>query len=269
MLRQIWMDIKYGIIKQWKRYVVVSLLVCYPLFNLFSYAKGMFGLQAGVWDYFIEVFIGILPIGGNEEKELVLPAFYIAFGCLMSYLVYDYPAKDLNAGGIQILIRTRNMTGYYLSKYLWNIMAIAVAHAMVVLVVTIFGVVSGGEFVLQEELVRSRTGADYVNMKTVMIGGILLPALSAMAIAQVQMLIGILTRPIYGMMTAVGIYLLSIFSATMWLPGNGIMLLRTNLCMKEGIPYRNIVIICVIWIMLCYPAGCVALKKKDMIPCDE
>jgi len=269
MLRQIWTDIKYGIIKHWKRYVLVGLVVLYPLFNMYSYAKGMYGLQAGVWDYYIEVFSGILPIGGNEEKELVMPAFYIAFGCLMSYLVYDYPVKDLNAGGIQILIRTRNMTGYYLSKYVWNIMAIGVAHVMVVLVVTIFCLVSGGEFALQEELVRSRIGADYVNMEAIIRGGIVLPALCAMAIAQVQMLIGIMTRPIYGMMTAVGIYLLSIFSATMWLPGNGIMLLRTNLCRKEGIPYESIMLVCVIWIILCYPVGCLALKKKDMIPCDE
>ena len=115
-------DLRHGILR-W-HYCIVPLCFLIGCTEVYIMTKG-YGI-AGTWlDYLLNCFAGSRPV---EIMLGSLSSMTPPFGWLMTisgclFLNLDYMIGDLTTAGQQMILRSRQRTGWFLSKCAWNIVS--------------------------------------------------------------------------------------------------------------------------------------------------
>lgn len=109
------------------------------------------------------------------------------------------------------------------------------------------------------ELYQMENGADYV------LYCLILPIAASVAVLFVQMLLSMITAPVYGFFVVIFQVLLSFYFYSPFLPGNYQMFNRLALAREDGICAGQSFFICSIVIVSCIIIGAIYMKKRDIL----
>ena len=219
-------DFRNGLMR--KKYFIATVIALVNFFD-FIYSDYRLGLNGSFLDVILHLFNGCAPIISGERGRL--PLLWLLALSLSLILGMDYPLKDLTENGMQILIRCNNRKLWFFSKCIWNIF-----HCL-----TYFIILVGTSFVLSvlfnvdisftasenwlPFLFPNESSIHFTVTQGILVG-ILMPWLTIAAVNLLQMNLCLLFRPIVGFVICLSILVLSVFSTSPILLGNGAMTVR-------------------------------------------
>ena len=220
-------------------------------------------------DYFFYAFSGIDYYVNTEN--FYLPELWVVMQFYFLFLVCSFPFGNLYDYGQQILLRSGKRKYWWLEKCLWTAVVILLMFMLTALIVVGYCLLRHVPMRMELSRVFCRfyygfeitSGTEAGKM---MMQAFLVIPLVTIAAAELQMTIGILTRPQIGFITALVMMYLSIYLATWRLPGNNTMLLRYEYFSPlDGINVVNSIKMSVIYLAVSIPIGMIAFSRTDLV----
>ena len=257
-------DVREQILKHWYYFVLLVPLIVYQWVSLrdLSIFSGLSG-QIGFMDLIIYLFYG--------EKEYIpqvshfqVKIEFLTMQVLLAYVTAYYPVRDLSVRGRQIFIRVGGNVTWWYSKCLWLILTVVLYYLGIWLTAAIL---TGGWKMLPDINLLSVYGEIYQLGKTAdyMIYCLMLPVIASLSVLMIQMLLSILTAPVYGFLVVVLQQLVSFYFYSPLLPGNYQMFNRLELARESGITALPSFLFCGVLIIVCMVIGAVYMKKRDIL----
>lgn len=275
LLKQIKHDLSLGLIVPWFRYIPV-LLIFTTLCAIFqeriasSLAIEMIHSKPTFSDYLVEIFKGMEIYDlSNRENSFRIPVAWLMINIYITYLVSYYPFKDLQGFGQHILLYSKNRSQWWLSKCIWNITTVLSFYLMGYVVIFIFAFFTGNvslRTTLEINSLISNVNTSGFNKTDVLTISILLPLLTSVAISLFQMLISLLSKPVFGFIIVIVILVLSAYWCHPLLIGNYLMLLRNNVVvLEEGLTFFTGISMAVSLILFSFITGFKVIKNLDVL----
>lgn len=263
-LRLFLSDIREQILKRWYYFVLLIPLLVYQWMSLCSMSRisGLSG-RPGFMDLIIYLFYGEQEYIPNVSPFKVRVEFLV-MQVLLAYMTAYYPVRDLSVRGRQIFIRVGGNVIWWYSKCLWLMLTVGLFY----FVIWITAAILTGGLSLQPdsnlllvygEINRLGQPAEYV------LYCLLLPLAANLAVLFVQMLLSLLTAPVYGFFIVVFQLLLSFYFYSPLLPGNYQMFNRLEPARENGIMALPSLFLCGAVILICIVTGAVYMKKRDIL----
>ncbi|HIT02007.1 MAG TPA: hypothetical protein IAC21_04185 [Candidatus Enterenecus merdae] len=266
-------DLGCGLVR-W-RYLLVPALVLFPCIACRSGA--VLTAAPGTWmDYMLYCFKGAMPMNASSELVLALPTFWALAmaGCLLLNL--DYLLSDLTQAGQQIIFRSGNRRGWYLSKCVWNLCSCGLYMTLICAAVLVFTLLSGGQAsaqstpeILEINFSELMTETALLTPGQGVIAAVLLPLMTLMALSMVQMTLCLLLKPILSFVASLAVLVLAVYCNLPWIPGTGAMVIRSGLLLPGGISPGMAALVAGGIILLSAGVGCLKFKYTDMLGLEE
>lgn len=256
-------DIRSGLLR-W-RYLCVPLMFCLPCFYCWIHIHNA-GLTGTWMDYLLFCFKGIPPLLSMEDFEFPIQWFLIMGGCL--FLNLDYPLNDLTEAGQQVIIRSVNKTGWYLSKCAWNLLSCSVYLLLGAMTALVFALTSGGTAVLvntPEVTAKALQiyGVGVLSVGQALLAAVVLPCLTLAAFNMLQMALCLMTKPVFAFLICICLLILSLFVNTPFIPGNGAMVTRNGILAQELFDPVVLVSICLGVVVVSLAVGILRFNRMD------
>lgn len=238
-------DLRWGIVGQWKKWILVVLFCMISCLFLNMQARGISRtsgnlVTGSMLDYFIHFVHGMERFEPSAQKAFQIPVVYMGIMIGISYMIGGYASKDLGTSGIQTMTRSKSRVSWMLSKILWNISVVMVVFGFMILFSMIFGEknLSISDLLCQRVMhfhgITEGMGAASLS-ETELIGRALLMALlTSMAFALLQMTIELIATPVIGFLWNLCLIFLSAYITSPFLLGNYWMLQRSNIFLENG-----------------------------------
>jgi hypothetical protein len=274
-----WFDFRQGLLKKPLLFavpVVVALIACFDLTNR---ANGYISMQAfgitepaGFGDYLMYIYGGMNKYDPSAGDPFVFPIRWAVVFLSVAFITLNYPYKDMQTFGQQILIRTRGRTAWWLSKCGWNIVCAAVYHALFFITVALFCVFTNASISIDinKDLIYAvfHTGtADIVaNIGVVWPFFILIvPALVSLALNLFQMVLSLFIKPIFSFFVTAFLIISSAYYTSPFLIGNYAMPLRNDVVITDGVNWTVGIIVSIVLALAAVIAGSICFRKYDII----
>lgn len=282
---EIWMDIKQGIIKSYKKFIPVvimgaalAILVIVTVHRLYSKGRLQYE-EFSLADMMLYFFKGksVCTKEMLESNRLNLPYNYMLVNFYLMFLVGDYLLRDMCGYGKTVLVRTQKRISWWLSKCIWCVAQVLVFYGLFYLCMVIATVCAGGTLSLKPIMGTSLiiNGLDFsqseftVNIGAFMVTAVLLPILVSIAMMLMQMTIGMFMQPIVGYVVNAVIIVASYFIASPLLLGNAFMMVRSELYKDGVINPVAIVGVSIFIIIVSVVAGGAYFNRMDIIQRDK
>lgn len=219
-------------------------------------------------DYIFYFTCGLEPVNPEELDEIVIPFAWITIQFLCCFVTLDYVHSDQKSVGRDILLRTKSRMQWWISKCVCiTLMIMAVYFIMYM----ISGVVSsvnydmagGLHFNLLKGICVLKNKYTYSIEMSVFL--LVVPMLFSVCISLFQMAISQFTGPIMSILIILSVDFLTIFSNNKFLWPNWSMILRSDVCIENGIGFSTAVVAVLIMGLLGAVAGGVRFYKKDIL----
>ncbi len=282
-------DIRNGIVKQWKKYIWIS------IFFITLSVLGYLDIQAAlrmkppaltlpvsIGDYFCYIFGGTSPVAdhlqlpSNIFQDYVVfefPSIWITAFLVLLLSTLQYPYKDLMGFGKHMMILSAKRHYWWFSKCLWCIGCVVAYFLTAILSISLSALALGAEFSL-----RINSYFPYLRIKSV--DYILNPPWDIMptlimlipvgiGICTIQLLLSLILNPTYSYLITTSFLVISSFINQSFLFPNSAMASRTTGFVSNGFNMQSGLII-IIWICsLCVLIGYLYLKRIDIINHDK
>ncbi len=266
-------DLRCGLAR-W-RYFLIPALVLFPCFSCRS---GVALTDApGTWmDYMLYCFKGALPMDSGSEPVLALPTFWLMVmaGCLL--LDLDYLLSDLTHAGQQIIFRSGNRRGWYLSKCLWNLCSCGLYLGGICAAVLVFTLLFGGQAsaqstpeVMTVNFQELMTGMTPLTISAGLITAVLIPLVTLMALSMMQMALCLFVKPVIGFLISMSVLVLAVYCHIPLLPGTGAMVIRSGLLIPGGVSPGLSAVAAGCVILASAIAGCLKFQYTDILGLEE
>jgi hypothetical protein len=218
-------------------------------------------------DYLFYMLSGMEYIIPEKRGNIQIPFQWMTMQFLCGFVTIDYIQKDEEGIGKAILLRTRNKLNWWLSKCLClACMVVCVYTVLCGICICLAGInyeVSGE---LHMELLKSVCKLDNVyqyadGMKIYLLT---VPLVVQIGITLLQAAISQYSSPVIGLVTVLSIDVVSIFSNSSMLWGSWGMLLRSRLCVSDGIFIWEGIIAGILIGLTGIVAGAIRFCKKDI-----
>lgn len=257
-------DMYRQLLRHWYYFLIVIPFVWYFFDNLNSLiAMGGSEETAGFLELIIYFFYGEIEyIPQLSEFKVNIP--FLLVHVMLAYIIAYYPVQDLSLRGRQVFIRLKGNTAWWYSKCLWLTTTVITYYVVIFLVVAIM---TGGIrfsvrediFLMLGEIQPGNTTRAYLTYC------MLLPMAASLAISFLQMVISVMTAPVYGFCVVVLQLLLSFYFYAPWLPANYQMFNRLSLAREGGILAVPSFALCGGMVIVCVIVGAVYMKKRDIL----
>lgn len=221
---------------------------------------------AGIADYQLYMFRGMDKITKrelNSNTKIEIPVMFIGMAVILSFMTGKFLFKN---GNYTTIVRTKSRPAWILSKLICNMLAIAFVYIITAFTGWIF---SNKEVTLGIQTCKSIMGIDRADLNitgfNVILIMVMLPCLSAIAVAQMQIMISLAVNEIAAFVVSIGIYIFSVFYKTMWLPASGCMVQRFSYFMDSGFDVKSIVFYDIILIIVCVIADIFIMRRKNIL----
>lgn len=254
-------DFKEGIVKNWYFFLIEVFLVAIFSVNAILYMNN----NPSILEVSLNVFSGMEEYDPKIGSMFQIPTEYLVFTLFACIFVCYYPKKEWKLRGSQFICRYGNTDTWWFSKVVWNFLQGIFIYAAAFVVIYISAVIGGnGGFSV-------RYDTPYLGMllnnnsMTVFLYCYILGAATIIAINQMIVTLQMIFSPVAGYISAIIIVIISAYYFNEYLPGNNLMMLRTELFREDGIVlYKGLVVAFAIWLVFVI-AGKIALKKKDIL----
>lgn len=257
-------DLRGGILR--RRYLLVPMLFCMPCFECLMRLNGE---VSGSWmDYLMFCFKGSFPTTDSGSFEFPILWFLIMGGCM--FLNLDYPLNDLTEAGQQVIVRSGNRRGWFLSKCAWNLLSCGVYFLLGTLTCLVFALLSGGSSsLINTPAVTERTLQLFVTapltIGQALLVAVVLPYLTIAALNLLQMALCLVMKPIFSFLICICILISSAFFSSPYGLGNGAMVVRSGILAEGFLAPTPTLLVCLGAILVSIIIGIIRFERMDFL----
>ncbi len=220
-----------------------------------------------VTDYYMFLFGGMKEITKRDiDSNMIIdiPIMFIGIAIILSFMTGKFLFKN---GSYTTITKAKSRYAWILSKVICNVIIVVSVYVITAFIGFLFSN-KNMEFSLQ--LCKSLMGVSKISLNTtnvieILIFMVVIPCLSAISIAQIQITISLAINEIVAFICSIAIYVFSIFYNVIWLLGNGCMVQRYSYFLDNGFNVKSIVIYDIIVISVCVFADIFIMKKKNIL----
>lgn len=259
--------------------VLQCMLVQIELNNYVYYAE-----SSGIHGYtyqFADILFGVF--GGCESflkiKSGVFPYAWFALMICSLFLTFDYLNQDITQYGMQILIRTKQRTTWWLSKCVWNILSVVFCYGCILVITLFFCMITNtpiafsGDLSLQHQISIANICYTAHTELSLSIYDLMLsflcPLLLLQALSLLQMTLSIVIKPIYSFGLMMGILIFAVISDWSMSFARTGMIRYSSLFFSDGYSIKAGALLCLGLSLLSVIAGCFMFKHYDILPDKE
>lgn len=256
-----------GLLGNWKQLFIISIV-----FYICGLAADAFANSFGVAPFsfmenWIYVMQGCAPCSQTMQTgaQFELPIIWMILQIFLAYIIGGYPLYDLQTYGINLMVRTKSRSKWWIGKVLWIMELVGVVYLLGVLMIAVVTLLSGGSVLLVRPEAAGVLKGDYsvFNGMGLALIGFILPMLSSIAISMIQLLLIFLCNHFAAYAVVFLFIILSVFySGPIWIYENG-MSIRSNAFVYDG-SFVNRIIGLVVVIVVTSVAGCFVMKRRDI-----
>lgn len=251
--------------------VVYLLTACMMALECMNYASAVRRYNeteqlggAGYQEYLLNIVRGMekIPEDTMSRRMLNIPVAYIGMAIFISYITGRYIFND---SVYTVLVKGRSRIAWMVSKSLTTGVQIALVYIMALGVSLLFGGTEAGI-----EISRCTKAMKIENVlpqalepPLFFVLTLLVPAVTAYAIAQLQIAVSLIFNNITGFITAMIIYFGSVFEYNLLMLGNGCMVQRSHYFMDNGISVKMILLLDASVILAAMAVQIFTAQKKD------
>lgn len=274
-------DIRCGLLR-W-RYLLAPGLVILAYLYLGNRAAAI-GLSPSLGDMMLYAFGGADPVVIRDLRDSLDFPFQWALiisGVLLLNL--DYMLYDLTNLGQQVIVRSRNRSGWFLSKCAWNFTSTCLCFAAMLLMAVLGVLHFGGELSLVNSPGLSRyiggkflTGELSLTSWQTLMAGILAPFVTLAALSMLQMTMCLFVKPVVAFLICQVQLILAIFWKSPFCLGEGSMVLRSSWVATDyfGPEYAGVstcvsAVFALAVLVICVIVGVIRFRHMDILSLEE
>jgi len=270
-LRLLHNDLKYGTKSNFIKFVIAFLFTvtcCMFFYKIVAIKAASEKVKElpGLYDYIVYVLGGMKEYVQTNEKTFDVPVIWATFQLLVGFAVLTYPVKDLEGRGMAILVNSENRRNWWFSKCIWTIIQVLSIYAIIWAgIMASFVVIGDYSFALNQDICVEMVGTSLKSTSGLILFAIVLPVISSIMFALVQMSLSLIIGPIFSLTFVFAYQVISSYVMSAFLLGNYSMILRCNLFVKNGVS-PNIGIIAELCISAIFViVGSIYFKKYDVL----
>lgn len=221
--------------------------------------------EAGFLVYLTDFYRGIPEYILTDTSIFELPGSWFLYYGYLFFMVGFYPVTDLYGCGMKTLLAAESRGKWLLSKFMWIAFHVICYFGATLIIMTLWSMLRGN-LTTPPDLFHNMYGID---LETIGWGRfwsiwVIVPVLTAISLAFLQFAVSILFHTITGYITSLTILVVSCYWMTPWLPGNYLMLLRSDLIVDNGVPCSIGIILSIAIIFCSLLTGFIAFRRKDI-----
>lgn len=233
------------------------------------------------------VWCGMLPYDPTVSQPFDFPTAWLALIIIILYVGLDYPFRNLGGMGAHMIVAAHSRWAWWLAKCSWVAVCALVCWLVSLAVCAAITVASGGPWDLAvragvavvmgagqndaTSLIAPSIPADGGASATAAAADInIAPAmltllLALVAVMLVQTAVSLLTHPVVGLIAGIAVPFVSFFFAVWWLPGNYLMLARTDVLLDAGMRPDVGALLSLAVCIVCVTLGGAVFCNKDLM----
>lgn len=235
--------------------------------------RGIDPTQLSLGDYFTNYLAGIISQGlslfGTGGRPFYLPSTWLLTMLIPCYTVLWYPRKDLEAEGMQVLLRSGSRLQWWLAKNVWVAMGVfsywLAGYSTICVVALVTGATMGlvnTENIAALLALGENSVAAWEQSVAPMLPSV--PIIS-IALALVETAIGTWASPVWGFCLVTATLFMSAFLPGSFLIGNYLMALRSAGMVAGGAAATMGVSLGAVMAIAALALGSVAFKRLDIM----
>lgn len=266
-------DWNNGIVKCFYRILIVFIVsVVFAndfLSSLCSYLEfSGFGEDVSYVECVLGIFRGMKEFIPDGDEIFELPVKFVVLNLFLAYMIGDYIVRDLNGFGIQLLLKSKNKSFWWISKCIWCVTTVVLFYLVAlagIMIVWMTYKTGSGPFDLSQSVdsvILTGSGGQFRLSDIFIMFGVMV--LTSVAISLTQMIFALYVSPIMGFVGVLLLYVASGYYMTQWLPGNYLMFYRSAFVVDNGVSSTFGLIIAVIVILADVLVGYIFFKRQDI-----
>ncbi|MDE6670932.1 MAG: hypothetical protein K2K16_01920 [Ruminococcus sp.] len=263
-------DIKNGILRN--KYLFISVIVISVLF-VTDHSVNMlrYDIDCSYGDVLMYIYGGMKKYVASRGNRFQFPAIWTVLFITQLSGTLNYPYKDLNSYGIQILFRTDNRLLWWISKFIWNIIYGIIYHSFIWTVMFIYAVISGYaiNFSIDIKILcnifeifpEDISG----NITDIPVYIFFVPVLTSVVFSLLEMTVSLFIKTVYSFLLMSCLVISSAYLMTDYIIGNYGMIIRSNHILTDGINMERGIIILSVLVITAFIVGLIKFSKYDII----
>lgn len=281
----IWYDIKNGIFKNVRFLIVpfLALLEClYTDISLNAAKEWNFvDTKTSFFDFLNVIYLGCEPLlkFRIDEDPPDVPIFWVGIFVFAVFIGFDYLHNDITQFGMQMIIRTKERTKWWLCKCLWCLCSSVVFFVLFVGTVFVFCIFNGYDLSFKSNIdileIYSQSAIVYdpktINCisKSQAIMMFSSPLILLATLNMLQMLITLFFKPMYSYMFNISLLSIGFLSDSVFTFSRCAMPIYSDILLIDGFNIKGALVLCAILIALSVIIGLVYFKRYDILPDKE
>ena len=261
--RQIKHDVKNGILRRYKIYLLFIILLSVILAFWNKKISLNMADKAGLIDYLMYIFSGKEEVGTLTNQDIFdIPIAWLFVHIYVLFGIGTYPKTEYMERGYQFLIRAGNKWCWWLGKCVYIFISVIFYYLCIVFTGFIFSALNGGNRTeINKEICERILKVDISNISDMKLYLclVIMPILLFLAISFACMSISFLANNILAIMILMGYLSVSAYWCNALLLGNYTMLLRVH-----KMSFTIGIIVSIIGLFLCGVLGYRYFNKLDI-----
>lgn len=199
-----------------------------------------------IGDCWFYLFSGSPEYIYSSDAKFELPILWFLFHTYLLYMICNYPVNDLDELGLQSMMLSKSREKWLTGKLVWAITMVCVYYILAFLVMIV-------EVIIKNNFLEQKIGLEFTTLIMGDKGFVpyILPLISDIAIAILQMSLSFLFNPFCAFVFSILYFILSVYFKNPFLLGNYSMFLRNISFSENGLNTEYGIAICVLYIVLC------------------
>jgi hypothetical protein len=274
-----WFDFRQGLLKKPLLFAVPIVIAFVACFDLTNRANGYISMNllgittpAKFGDYVMYLYGGMNKFDPSAGNPFVFPIRWVVVFLSVAFITLNYPFKDMQTFGQQILIRTKGRTAWWLSKCLWNVASVAVYHALIFLTVTLFCVFTNAS--LSTDINKDLIYAVFHTALPDIVDNagrawpffiLVIPAIVSLALNIFQMTLSLFIKPTFSFLVTAFLMISSAYYTSPFLIGNYAMPLRNEVVTTGGVNTTIGIIVSIALALFAVIFGSICFRGYDVL----
>lgn len=208
-----------------------------------------------------------------EAESGGIPTYWmlIHIGCLLFSV--EYPIRDLNLYGQQIVVRTQSKYKWWLSKCVWCFVNTFIYYLVGIITEAAICIGFNDKLTFELRTIAIRGSleisvnniGDKVSALQAVIVIVIIPLLTMYALSLIQMIIGVISNHIIALIGGMAVIAVSLYFQSPILIGNYSMLQRSSIFNRTGLDWSTGIIVMVIEIVIIICIGMEIFNRLDIL----